>query len=117
VPDVGIKTDKTSGPHADGILSKTPAEVVIKNVDFAGTDLATGEELLTIESVAIARDDGEAVVPGTDLTLDGSAISGTKAQLTLSKGVLGVGYQVLVTVTTDNGQTLQGLVRMTIRAA
>lgn len=119
MPDIGIKTDKTSGPNSDGIIPKTVDEVVTKNFEFAGDDLATGEELASVSSVTITRDDGAAVVPGTDLTEDSNAISGTKAQVTFSKGVLDIGYKIVVKVVTDAAtpQTLEGAGRMVIKAA
>jgi len=116
MPDIGIKTDVTSGPNSDGILAKTPSEVVIKQVEFAGDDLADGETISSVDDVTITRGDGEAI-GGSDLALDSSSASGTKVQLTLSGGVLGEGYVILITVTTSESQTLQGKVRMTVRGA
>jgi hypothetical protein len=119
MPDIGIKTDDSSGPNSDGIIPKTELEVVTKDFDFAGDDLATGEAIASVDSVTITRDDEAAVVPGTDLTVDSTAFSGAVAQVTFSEGVIDIGYKVVVQITTDAtpAQTLEGAGRMVIKAA
>lgn len=113
MPDIGIRTDTTSGPNSDGILSKTPDEVVIKTVEFSGL-LDTGETVSAVASTTVTRQDGTAI-DGSDLTVDSSAASGTKAQLTLSAGRVDIDYNIVVRVTTSNSQTLEGKVRMIVR--
>jgi hypothetical protein len=113
--DEGIRTDTTSGPNSDGIHQKTPDEVLIKQIDFSGL-MESGEAISAVNSVTITRDDGE--TPGaSDLTEDSHAFADQAVQVTLSAGVLGVGYYILANVDTDAGQTLDGRVRMVVRSA
>lgn len=100
---------------AKELLKKTPAEIVVRDFDFANDDVATGEAIATIASLVITRLDGQAVVPGTDLTKDSQSFSGMRAQFIFSKGVLNVKYHVQVTVTTSAGQTLVGCGEMVIK--
>lgn len=103
----GIKSAKE-------LLKKTPDEVVIRDFEFAGDDLASGETIASIMSVTITRIDGQAM-GGSDLTKDSQAFSGTRVQLILSKGILNVTYEVHIKVTTSAGQTLEACGKMQIK--
>ena len=92
---------------APQVLAKTPAEVVIKDFEFSGGDLATGETLTAIASVTIT--------PAAELTSSNHVVSGTRAQVTLSGGNDGIDYDVLVKVTTSLAQTLEGCGKMQVR--
>lgn len=92
---------------APQVFAKTPNEVVIKDFEFAGDELSTGETLSAVVSVTIT--------PGGSLTSSNHVVSGTRAQVTLSGGTDGVDYDVLAKVTTSLSQTLEGCGRIQVR--
>ena len=110
MPDIGIKTDTTSGPNSDGILGKTPAEVKTFEIAFDSDDFGSGETISSVDDITITRQDGEAA----DLVDDSSSASGQAVQVTFSGGTLDKSYDVVLTVSTSAGQTLQGHVRLKI---
>ena len=83
-------------------LGKTPNETVKKDMDFGNPDLASGETVDTVSSVTITP----VTVPA--LTNGGTAISSPKVQITLSGGLAGNTYKIVIKVTTSLGQTLEG---------
>jgi len=97
----GVKT-------ANQVFRKTPDEVVKKNFEFSGVDLATGETISSVVSTT--------VTPTGALTATSPVISGTKVQYTLSAGTLNGDYEVKTMVTTSLGQTLDGCGIIEVRA-
>lgn len=93
---------------AKELLSKTPEEVVFRDMDFSQDGLAASETITAIPTVTITRTDGQPVIPGTDLTKDSQTFSGQKVQFYFSKGVVNITYEVHVTVTTSLNQTKTG---------
>tara|TARA_Y100000310_G_scaffold143540_1_gene142898 strand:- start:36 stop:347 length:312 start_codon:yes stop_codon:yes gene_type:complete len=85
------------------VRTKTAAEIIIQNIDFVNLGLGTGETVSTVVSTTVSPSGG-----GSDVLVDSTAVSGTKAQLTLSGGVAGTTYKVEAKVTTSGGQTLEG---------
>ena len=81
-----IKTDTK-------VIRKSPTEVRKFDIEFGGTDMATGEIIDTIVSVTISP---------VGLVKDTQAISGTKVQLGVSAGTARVLYRVKTTVTTSS---------------
>lgn len=116
MPDIGIRTDETSGPNGDGILQKTPTEELIKTISFVASDFASGETIDTIGAITVTRDDGEAVGAG-DLVVSDEQASGIEIQAKFTEGFLGVAYNIQGSVLTTEGQVKEFKVRMSIRAA
>lgn len=89
------------------VVRKTPEEVVIKNMDFSGVDLATGETVVSIDSTEID--------PSGEMVIDQATRQGNLVQVTLSGGLEGRTYEVKVMVTTSEGQELEGVGRVSVR--
>lgn len=85
---------------APELLKKTPVEIVQKDFEFDGDDLAAGETIATIVSLV--------VTPGGGMTASSPVISGTRVQVELAGGVADTRYVVTLVVTTTAGQKLQG---------
>lgn len=100
----GIKT-------ATEIISKTPDEVIIRDIDFDNDDLATGETLSTIDSAVVSPSETGG------LSVDSKTVSARLAQLTLSAGIADTLYTILVTVTTNENQELQARVKVRVEEA
>lgn len=86
---------------APQILFKAGEEITLRDFDFAGNELVEGETVALILLVTITPTGDPA-----DLALDAQATSGTKVQLTLSKGRDGVQYDIHVKVRTSTSQEL-----------
>jgi len=100
---MGIKT-------AAETVNKTPIEVRVVNFEFAGSDLASGENLATIDLVTITPSGAGHLVK------DSQAVSGTIAQLVVSQGQLNVTYDIDIQVTTTIGQKLQACGKLKVSA-
>lgn len=87
--------------QAPEILRKTPTEVVTKDFEFKGEDLADGETLTGTPTFAILP----VTVPA--LAQSGAGSSGTIAQVTFSGGLAGTRYEIVCTAVTSLSQTLQ----------
>lgn len=91
-----IKTDPD-------VIKKTSGEVVKKEFEFAGDDLATGETIASITSITADTPVGAAA-----LTIGGSpTFSGTVVQCTLSGGTPGFTYKLTCRAVTTASQTLE----------
>lgn len=100
---MGIKT-------AAEILTKTPTEIVLRDVDFTeGDDLGTGETITGMPAFTIVPGGGD-----PHLEKESHVFSGGKVQLKLRKGVVNTRYTIDLTVTTSAGQTLQACVRLDV---
>lgn len=87
------------------VIVKTPEEVLKKPMSFAGNDLATGETIVSVDSV---------VVSPTGQLVALTAVQGTDVILTLSAGLAGVDYIVVLLVTTSAGQKLHQVGRIRV---
>ena len=96
---------------APEIIIKAPAEVKLCEMDFTNDITSSSEAITGISSVTIT--------PGTqsspDLNEVSTAQSGKIAQVTLQEGLADVDYEVVLLVTTDGGQTLQGRGTMRVK--
>ncbi len=84
---------------------------MIKNFDFAGDDLDTGEAISAINSVTISPSGAG------DLLKDAESFLGNIVTLKLSGGRTGIQYEILVRITTTKNQILECLGRMVVGQA
>jgi hypothetical protein len=89
---------------APEIIGKTPAEVVIRTMDFA-SKLDTGE---TLSSATVT------ITPADELDCTAQSVSGQTLTMQLEGGEAGTRYEVLVHAITSAGQEVEGLGQMLV---
>lgn len=94
-------------------FDKRPVEDYTRAVEFSGR-LPFGAALSTGTVAAKDLSDGS---DATSTVLDSATatINGTQARYRVKAGTVGTDYEILVTVTLGNGETLQEMIRMSVK--
>ena len=90
---------------ATGVHNHTPNEVTVFSMSFVNL-LGTGESISSVVSSSVL-DEGS-----PSLAIDSTQIVGQTVVVSVSAGVAGENYFVVVKVTTNLGQTLEGAVQV-----
>lgn len=92
---------------AEGFHEKTPTEVTSFSITFA-SGLASGEGVSSVISTTV-------IVDGTaGLTIDSTQVVSPLVNVTVSGGVAGSIYFVVVEILTNLGQELEGAVKVVL---
>lgn len=104
--------------YSDQILETTVGELdLLKNIDFAGEDLAAGESVSSISSVVVqvADEYWGNLQATTDVEAQSNGASGTVAQVKITKIDAAGKFVITVTVSTSNGQVLVAQCRLLVK--